>query len=79
MKEGLKKRLVNPYFYVGIVGVVLVTAGISPESITSWHILGQNLMDIFNNPFKLGSVCMAVFGCVYNPASKGLKDEVKTQ
>ena len=34
-----KKRLTNPWFWVGMVGVVLTATGANPEMFTSWQVL----------------------------------------
>ena len=39
MKLEWKKRLTNPWFWVGLVGVVLTATGANPEMFTSWQVL----------------------------------------
>ena len=78
-KEAYKmnNRFKNPYFWFGLVGVICAAANISFESLTSWEILYEDLMNILANPFLLGSVIVAVVGVFVNPTTKGLKDNNK--
>ena len=70
----MNNRFKNPYFWFGIAGIICAAANISFESLTSWEILYENLMNILANPFLLGSVIVAVVGVFVNPTTKGLKD-----
>ena len=70
----MNNRFKNPYFWFGLAGVICAAANISFESLTSWEILYENLMNILANPFLLGSVIVAVVGVFVNPTTKGLKD-----
>ena len=70
----MNNRFKNPYFWFGLAGVICAAANISIESLTSWEILYENLMNILANPFLLGSVIVAVVGVFVNPTTKGLKD-----
>lgn len=69
-----KVRFKNPYFWVGIIGVILTAAHISPEVLTSWPLLAGAFIGIVNNPFVLGSVLLAVLGVVLDPTTAGIKD-----
>lgn len=68
-------RIKNIYFIIGLIGIGLTAAGISPESLTSWDILFNNLLNVLNNPFMLVSVIMAVLGVFVDPTTPGLKDK----
>lgn len=70
----MDKRYKNVYFWIGILGVVFSAAGINLESLTSWNILFDNILNILKNPFLLMSVIMAVTGVIIDPTTKGLKD-----
>ena len=74
----LKERFKNPYFILGLVGIIFSAAGIDFESLTNWSILWQNVLGILNNPYLLMSVVMAVLGVFVDPSSKGLKDKTNT-
>ena len=73
----MNNRFKNPYFWFGLVGVICAAANISIESLTSWEILYENLMNILAIPFLLSSVIVAVVGVFVNPTTKGLTDGCK--
>lgn len=69
-----KSKFKNPYFWIGIAGVVLTAMGVEPEMFTSWQIVVDKAMELVSNPFMLVSVIVAVLGVITNPNTKGLKD-----
>lgn len=69
-----KSKFKNPYFWLGIAGVVLTAMGVEPEMFTSWQIVADKAMELVSNPFMLVSVIVAVLGVITNPNTKGLKD-----
>lgn len=74
MKMNLKVRAKNPYFWVGIIGVILTAMGVSAETFTTWQVVVDQLKALISNPFMLGSVILAVFGAVYDPTTSGVGD-----
>ncbi|MDH5096011.1 phage holin [Clostridium perfringens] len=74
MKENLKNRLKNPYFWLGLGGVVFSAAGIDFNTLTSWSLLGQAFLNILANPVAVVAVVAALIGVVVDPSTKGLKD-----
>ena len=74
MKINWKVRAVNPYFWIGLVAVVLASVGVSPESLTSWAILRDQLLALIGNPFAIGCVAIAVIGYVIDPTTRGIGD-----
>lgn len=74
MKINIPVRLKNPWFWVGLIGVILTAMGVSPESLTSWDILYSNLIALIQNPFMLGSVAVAVLGVIVDPTTAGAGD-----
>lgn len=71
------KRFKNVYFWLGVIAVVLTAMGIAPETLTSWTAVLDAFKDLFTNPFKLGSVIVALIGVYVNPTTKGFKDTCK--
>ena len=69
-----KSRIKNPYFWLGLAGVVLTAMGVEPEMFTSWSIVAEKAAELVSNPFMLVSVIVAVLGVITNPNTKGLKD-----
>lgn len=74
MKINWKVRAVNPYFWIGLIAVVLASVGVSPESLTSWAILKDQLLALIRNPFAIGCVAIAVIGYVIDPTTRGIGD-----
>ena len=74
-----KVRFKNPYFWIGLIAVILAAVGISPESLTSWSILAEQIMGLLKNPFALGCTVVAIIGYVNEPTTKGLKDSKQAQ
>ena len=70
----IKVRLKNPWFWIGLIGVILTAMGISAESLTSWNAVYEAFMALINNPFMLGSVFVAVLGIFVDPTTAGIMD-----
>ena len=77
MKENIKNRLKNPYFWLGIGGVIFSAAGVDFNTLTSWSLLGKAFLDILANPVAVVAVAAAIVGVFVNPSTKGLKDKDK--
>lgn len=74
MKMNLKVRVKNPYFWIGLGGVILTAMGISADMLTSWAAVWDALVNLVSNPFMLGSVVLAVLGVVLDPTTAGIGD-----
>lgn len=74
MKINIPVRLKNPWFWVGLVGIILTAMGVSPEMFTSWDILWDSIVDTVSNPFMLGSVALSVLGVFVDPTTNGVSD-----
>lgn len=74
MKMNLKVRVKNPYFWIGLGGVILTAMGISADMLTSWAAVWDALVNLVSNPFMLGSVAIAVLGVVLDPTTAGIGD-----
>ena len=74
MKIHFLVRIKNPYFWVGLIGVILTAMGISADMLTSWKVLFQHLFDLLSNPYMLGSVIMAIIGQIVDPTTSGFGD-----
>lgn len=75
MKIDIKARLKNPWFWVGLLGVILSAMGISAETLTSWSAVGDAALDLLTNPFALGSVAIAILGVFVDPTTDGITDK----
>ncbi|CEK34314.1 Small integral membrane protein,holin, phage phi LC3 family,Bacteriophage holin [[Clostridium] sordellii] len=70
----MENRLKNPYFWLGLIGVIFSAAGIDFKTLTSWNLLAHALLDILANPVAVVAVIAALIGVCVDPSTKGLKD-----
>lgn len=66
----------NPYFWLSIIGLFFSAAGIDFNTLTSWHLLGEAILSIANNPVSVVAVITALIGIYNNNDTKGL-DPIK--
>lgn len=69
-----KVRIKNPYFWLGIVGVLFTAMGINYEALTTWDILIQHFKQLIGNPYMIFSIILSVIGVINDPTTVGLKD-----
>ena len=74
MKINLPVRAKNPWFWVGLAGVVLSAMGVSPEMFTSWGAVWDAIVNLVSNPFMLGCVFLSVLGVFIDPTTAGICD-----
>ena len=77
MKINIPVRFKNPWFWIGIVGVLLTALGIEPQMLTSWEALRTAIMDVIGNPFLLGSAAVALLGQFIDPTTAGIGDSTQ--
>lgn len=68
------KRIKNPYFWIGFIGLFLTATRIDPTTLTSWQALGQALYGFISNPFLIGAFIAASVGQYIDPTTAGFKD-----
>ncbi len=71
------ERFRNPWFWIGIVGVILTATGMDPAMFTSWGALWEAVLGVLKNPFLLGTAALAVLGVFVEPTTKGIMDKKK--
>lgn len=74
MKINWNVRVKNPYFWIGLIAVILAAIGVSPESLSSWSVLYAQIRQLLANPFAIGCVIVAILGYVNDPTTAGLSD-----
>lgn len=74
MKINIPVRFKNPWFWVGLGGVILSAMGVSPEMFTSWGAVLEAIVNLVSNPFMLVSVVLAVLGVFVDPTTAGISD-----
>lgn len=73
-KSASVERYKNPWFWVGIGGIVLTSLQVEASTLTTWASVGELVIKTVSNPFLLGTTAMAILGVFINPTSKGLGD-----
>ncbi len=74
MKINIPVRFKNPWFWVGIGGVILSAMGVSADMFTTWGAVWEAVVNLFSNPFMLVSVVLAVLGVFVDPTTAGISD-----
>ena len=74
MKINIPVRFKNPWFWIGLIGVILSAMGVSPDMFTSWGAVWQAIVNLVSNPFMLGSVVLAILGVFVDPTTAGIRD-----
>lgn len=77
MKMNIPVRFKNPWFWIGVGGVLLTALGIEPQMLTSWEALKTAIMDVIGNPFLLGSAAIALLGQFVDPTTAGIGDSAQ--
>lgn len=77
MKINIPVRLKNPWFWVGLFSTILAAMGVNPETFTSWDAVWAAACALFNNPFQLGCVALAILGVFVDPTTKGISDSTR--
>lgn len=74
MNINWKVRIKNPYFWIGLIGIVLAAMGVSADMFTSWQAVIDQAKALISNPYMIGSVIMAVLGSIIDPTTAGITD-----
>ena len=67
-------RLTNPWFWVGLVSVMLTATGLDPSMFTSWEAVWSAVLAVLSNPFQLGTMALAVLAVFVDPTTDGVGD-----
>lgn len=70
----MKNRMKNPWFWVGLGGIVLTAMGLDATMFTSWSLVGKAALELVSNPVAIVTVAMAVLGVFVDPTTEGLGD-----
>ena len=52
MKVNVPVRLKNPWFWVGVVSIIITALGVDPQQFVSWDSLGGYIVDVLKNPVQ---------------------------
>lgn len=70
-------RLKNPWFWIGIFGVLATALDITPETVTTWESLWNSFIVAIQNPFTVFSAFIAVLGVFIDPTTAGVGDSTR--
>ncbi|MGL6104597.1 phage holin [Romboutsia sp.] len=73
------KRIKNPFFWIGLVGIFFTAANVDFNTLTSWVLLLESIKNIFSNPVTTIAVIAAILGVFVDPTTSGLKDAKKIE
>ena len=77
MKINWKVRFKNPYFWFGLLAVILTAIGADPEMFTSWEIVFDKIKIFINNPFLISCTIVAIIGYINDQTTAGLNDSAQ--
>lgn len=77
LKMNLPVRMQNWAFWLGLGATILAAMNVSPEMFTSWELLWTEVVALFNNPFRLGCVIIAIMGVLTDPTTPGIGDSTR--
>ena len=68
----MNEKFKNPYFWLSVFALIFSAAGIDFQTLTSWQLLVQALVDILLNPVAIVAVITAFLGIWNDNSTKGL-------
>ena len=68
----MNEKLKNPYFWLSVFALIFSAAGIDFQTLTSWQLLIQALVDILMNPVAIVAIITAFLGIWNDNSTKGL-------
>lgn len=70
-------RLKNPWFWVGVVSIIITAIGLDPTTMTSWGAVWNAAVAVLHNPVQLVTVVLAVLAVFIDPTTAGLSDSAR--
>lgn len=77
LKMNIPVRCQNWAFWLGLGATILAAMNVSPEMLTSWDLVWQELVSLVNNPFRLGCVVIAIIGVFADFTTPGVGDSAR--
>ena len=68
----MNEKFKNPYFWLSVFALIFSASGIDFQTLTSWQLLVQALVDILMNPVAIIAVITAFLGIWNDNSTKGL-------
>lgn len=70
-------RLKNPWFWVGVVSIIITAIGLDPTTMTSWGAVLGAAEAVLRNPVQLVTAVLAVLAVFVDPTTAGLSDSAR--
>lgn len=70
-------RLKNPWFWVGVISIVVTAIGIDPSTMTTWGAVWAAAVAVLHNPVQLVTAVLAVLAVFIDPTTAGLSDSAR--
>ena len=68
----INSKLKIPYFWLSVFALIFSASGIDFQTLTSWQLLAQALIDILMNPVAIVAIITAFLGIWNDNSTKGL-------
>lgn len=68
-------KIKNPYFWIGLIGVILTALQVEASTLTSWDKVLLLIVDTLKNPYLLTTTTMAVLGVITDSTQKAIDKE----
>ena len=68
----MNEKFKNPYFWLSVFALIFSASGIDFQTLTSWQLLIQALVDILMNPVAIVAVITAFLGIWNDNSTSGL-------
>ena len=68
-------KIKNPYFWIGLIGVILTALQVEASTLTSWNKVLLLIIDTVKNPYLLITTTMAVLGVITDSTQKVINKE----
>lgn len=66
----------NPYFWLSVLALIFSASGIDFNTLTSWELFGNALLNIVSNPVSVVAVITALLGIWNDNSTRGM-DKLK--
>lgn len=76
-KVNIPVRLKNPWFWVGVISVIITAIGIDPTTMTTWASVMDAIDAVLRNPFQLITAVLAVLAIFVDPTTSGFTDSAR--
>lgn len=73
------EKFKNPYFILGLISTIFLAAGVDFNTLTSWQLLLNAILNILNNPVAIVAVIGAILGLVNDNSTPGFGDANKNK